>query len=278
MNKGDYIKYYFIKRFSSSIGTTNMLFAVHKGFESLDELKDLLAEKKIDYNCVVVVKFLNMYYGIIFEDYNRNYIIGKLKTYYVNDEFIMIGCNTKSFKMKFNPTKIKKQIYTHQTLAADLFAQDPNMDVLLNDESIFGYKYANTYAIILALSFVDYYFTYDEMYILNNYYFSQDYSSKFKSGVIGINPFRGYIMLRGDGPSNYKIRKHQFYEGFTPFYMRNSYNVTAPIPRDLSIGISGLEEHVTIDEISTIDDYVSADSDVTKVISLEDYRKKKNLK
>lgn len=277
MRKEDYIKCSFFKIFNSNLGTTNMLFRIHKGFETKDDLTNLLLKKGYNLDYVVIVKFLNMYYGVVFEDYDRNYIIGKLKTYYVSEKYIHVSCNTKTFKPKFYPTFIKEQIYKHQTLAYDLRFQDRDIDVFIQNKSIIEYEYANTYIVILALTFVDYFFGKSEMYILNEYYFSQDYGDTLSGSVIGINPFKGKIML-----SNGAIRNHQFYEAQIPYYNRqyyyNRYLEDSPA---CEIFFSEKVFHSTIDESDedrdseelAIDKRRENGSSVSNVIYLSDYRK-----
>lgn len=278
MIKEDYIKFSFIKNYTSSLGSTNMLFTIHKGFDNIHDLQQLLVKKKLDLEHVVIVKYLNMYYGVIFEDYNRNYIIGKLRTYYVNDNYIQIGCNTETFTPKFYPTFVKKQVYKHQTLASDLKHTDSDIDVYLNNKSIVDFEYANTYIVILALTFVSYYFSYEEMYILNNYYFSQDYSNCFSSQIAGINPFKGKVMLKNGG-----IRNRQFYEGYTPYYSRSyTFSNKVHIP-DLKVAYIDKTVYTTIDEESEFDDiYYKPKSKIqyerkidvkSNVINLKDYFK-----
>lgn len=276
MVKEDYTKFSFVKQYTSSLGSTNMLFQVHKGFDNIVDLKKLLIEKRIDVQYVVIVKYLDMYYGIIFEDYNRSYIIGKLRTYYVNDNYIQIGCNTETFTPKFYPTFVKKQVYKHQTLAYDLKHTDSNIDVYLKDRSIAKFEYSNTYVVILALTFVEHYFSYNEIYILSNYYFSQDYSDCFTSKIVGINPFKGKVIRKDGG-----IRNYQFYEGYTPYYARK-HNKECYVP-DLEINYINKTFYTTIDE-ENIFGYYSAreifstkkEIEVTKqsnVIYLKDYFK-----
>lgn len=276
MRKEDYIKCSFFKVFKSNFGTTNMLFRVHKGFETKEDLTNLLLTKGYDLDYVVIVKFLNMYYGVIFEDYDRNYIIGKLKTYYVSDKYIHVACNTETFKPKFYPTFIKEQIYKHQTLAYDLKMQDANIDVFVKDTSIAEYEYANTYIVILALTFIDYYFSKHEMYILNEYYFSQDYSNTLNNKVIGINPFKGKVML-----SNGAIRNHQFYEKQMSYYNRGFYyNKYFSTRTTCEILFTEKVFYTTIDEdciyenpvILTVDERVNNMNSKSNVIYLSDYR------
>lgn len=276
MKKEDYVKCSFYKIFNSSLGSTNMLFRVHKGFENKDDLNSLLLKKGYNLDCVVVVKFLNMYYGVIFEDYDRNYIVGKLKTYYVSDKYIHIACNTETFKPKFYPTFIKKQVYKHQTLAYDLRFEDENIDVLINDKSIATYEYANTYIVILALTFVDYYFSKDEMYILNTYYFSQDYSDTLSNNIVGINPFKGKVML-----SSGAIRNHQFYERQIPYHKRQFYyNGLSSNSHTCKIIFSEKIFYSTIDEINiennskklTTEKRTEDRDSTSNIIYLSDYR------
>lgn len=203
LNQEGYIKEIYM--FGKNV---EILFNIHKGFDSLVDLRGFLSSINIDYDKSIVIRFLEQYYAIVFEDYDREIIIGKDDCYYTNEKYQLIKCKTKNFQPKFLPTFIKKQVYNNLQLYYDLEEIDTNFDILKNGKSIKGSDYAKTYAIILGVSFISHYFTYDELFILKAY-FDEDYSYIFNtmSGVEGINPFKGKIKYL-----NGNIRNFQFFK------------------------------------------------------------------
>lgn len=183
-----------------------LLFRIHLGFDSLDELKEYLKEKNIEYTNIAVIKFLNMYYAVAFEYYNREFMIGKNNYFYSNDKYMMIQGKTPNFKPKFYPEFLYKKDYTHLQLYYDLKAIDNNIDIFKDDISIKEHHYAKAYAIILGLTFFSSYIKQDELIILRDY-FSDDYSYIFreKRGLLGINPFKSKIQYIDGKKVNYQF-------------------------------------------------------------------------
>ena len=188
----------------------SMLYRVHKGFDTIEDLKEYVAYKGIDYKHIAVIKFLNMYYAVAFEDYNRELMIGKNNYFYTNDNYILIQGNTqaKSFKPKFYPTFLYEKKYKHFQLYYDLEMIDENIDIFKEDVSIKESIYSKAYAIILGLTFCSFYIKRDELEILD-YYFSDNYSDVFRDypWVSGINPFKGKVRNERGG-----TRNHQFFK------------------------------------------------------------------
>lgn len=183
-----------------------LLYRIHLGFDTIKDLKNYIASKNIDYNNIAVIKFLDMYYIVAFEDYNREFMIGKNNYFYTNDRYMMVQGKAPNFKPKFYPSFLKEQEYRHLQLYYDLEAIDKNIDIFHNDESIKKYSYSKAYVIILGLTFFSSYIQYDELDILR-YYFSDDYSYIFRENpnVYGINPFKGKIMYRDGKKVNYQF-------------------------------------------------------------------------
>ena len=183
-----------------------LLFRIHLGFDSLDDLKKYLMEKNIDYKNIAVIKFLNMYYAVAFEYYNREFMIGKNNYFYSNDKYMMIQGKTPNFKPKFYPEFLYKKDYHHLQLFYDLEAIDKNIDILRNDVSIKEHYYAKAYAIILGLTFLSSYIKRDELVILQDY-FSDNYAYIFREnpGIYGINPFKSKILYNNGKKVNYQF-------------------------------------------------------------------------
>ena len=183
-----------------------LLFRIHPGFNSLNDLKLYLKEKNIEYENIAVIKFLNMYYVVAFEDYNRQFIVGKNNYFYSNDKYMIIQGKTPNFKPKFYPSFLYRKEYHHLQLFYDLKAIDENIDILMDDVSILEYKYAKSYAIILGLTFFSSYIKYDELSILD-YYFSDNYTYVFRenTNVLGINPFKGKLLYKDGRKVNYQF-------------------------------------------------------------------------
>lgn len=200
-----------------------MLYRIHKGFDTIDDLKEYVAKKNIDYKHIAVIKFLGMYYVVAFEDYNRELMIGKNNYFYTNDKYMLIQGNaqTKSFKPKFYPSFLYEKKYKHFQLYYDLEMIDENIDILKEDVSIKENVYAKAYAIILGLTFCSFYIKKDELEILD-YYFSDNYSYIFreKPSVLGINPFKGKLLYNKGRKVNYQFfnRKDR-----APFWMNRYY-------------------------------------------------------
>ena len=183
-----------------------LLFRIHPGFDSLEDLKLYLEQKNIEYENIAVIKFLNMYYIVAFENYNRQFMIGKNNYFYSNDKYMMIQGKTPNFKPKFYPKFLYKKEYHHLQLFYDLKSIDENIDILVDDISIIEHYYAKSYAIILGLTFFSSYIKYDELSILN-YYFSDNYGYIFRENlnVLGINPFKSKILYNDGRKVNYQF-------------------------------------------------------------------------
>ena len=203
-DKEDILQY--IKLINLKYKEVPLLFRIHLGFDSLDDLKLYLKEKNIEYKNIAVIKFLNMYYVVAFEDYNRQFMIGKNNYFYSNDKYMMIQGKTPNFKPKFYPEFLYKKEYHHLQLFYDLKAIDENIDILVNNVSILEYKYAKAYAIILGLTFFSSYIKYDELSILD-YYFSDNYAYIFRENpnILGINPFKSKILYSDGRKVNYQF-------------------------------------------------------------------------
>lgn len=202
----------YIKYVRIPIKEVPLLFRIHKGFDSIEEVKVYLGAKSIDYSNVAIIRFLKMYYVVAFEDYNKEFMIGKNNYFYTNDKYMLIQGKTPNFKPKFYPSFLKEQVYKHWELYYDLESIDDEIDVMINDVSIKKYDYAKTYIILLGLSFFSAYIQRDELTILG-YYFSDNYSYIFRENpnVIGINPFKAKIMYSDGKKVNYQFfrRKEQ---------------------------------------------------------------------
>lgn len=203
-NDKDILQY--IKPVRLSTKVVPLLFRIHKGFDSLDDLKHYLELKNIDYKNVAVIRFLNMYYTIAFEDYNRQFMIGKNNYFYTNDKYMQIQGKTPNFKPKFSPTFLRKQDYRHFQLYYDLKEIDGDIDILHEDVSIKEHIYSKAYAIILGLTFFSSYIKIDELLILEQY-FSDNYSYIFRErpNVLGINPFKAKILYEDGKKVNYQF-------------------------------------------------------------------------
>lgn len=198
-----------------------MLYRIHKGFDTIDDLKEYVAKKNIDYKHIAVIKFLGMYYAIAFEYYNREFMVGKNNYFYTNDRYMLIQGKTPNFKPKFHPTFLYKKDYTHFQLYYDLEMIDENIDILKEDVSIKENVYAKAYAIILGLTFFSSYIKRDELEILD-YYFKDNYSYIFreKPGVLGINPFKAKLLYNNGRKVNYQFFDR---EDRAPFWMNRYY-------------------------------------------------------
>lgn len=196
----------YVKTVKLSTKVIPLLFRVHKGFDSLEELKDYLELKKIEYKNVAVIRFLNMYYAVAFEDYNREFMIGKNNYFYSNDKYMLIQGKTPNFKPKFFPAFLHKKEYKHLQLYYDLEEIDSDIDIFKEDVSIKEHRYSKSYAIILGLTFFSSYIKKDELPILNQY-FSDNYIYIFRENptVLGINPFKSKILYTNGKKVNYQF-------------------------------------------------------------------------
>lgn len=202
--------------YEKEIVNDKILFRCHKGFDTLEDLKELLEIKKIDYSKCAVVYFLKSYYVVIFEGYDREYMIGKENVFYTDGNYIMHEATTKKFTPKFYPNKLKVQEYRHKQLYYDLLAIDKDIDVFIEDKSVVNTAYGKTYAILLGLTFMSTYFNRQNAYLLKDYFFD-DYDDVFSNyDIYGINPFKGKV-IHNDG----KIRHFQFYKREIRYY--NNY-------------------------------------------------------
>lgn len=183
-----------------------LLFRIHKGFDSLNELKDYLELKQIEYKNIAVIRFLNMYYAVAFEDYNRQFMIGKNNYFYSNDKYMLIQGKTPNFKPKFLPVCLYKKEFKHLQLYYDLEEIDKDIDIFHEDTSIKDHLYSKAYAIILGLTFFSSYIKKDEVIILN-YYFSDNYFDVFRDNpnILGINPFKSKVLYTNGKKVNYQF-------------------------------------------------------------------------
>lgn len=213
----------YVKTVGLSMKVIPLLFRIHKGFDSLDDLKHYLELKNIDYKNVAVIRFLNMYYAVAFEDYNREFMIGKNNYFYTNDKYMQIQGKTPNFKPKFFPTFLRKQEYKHLQLYYDLEEIDEDIDILHEDISIKEHYYSKTYAIILGLTFFSSYIKKDELPILTQY-FSDNYFYVFRENpkVLGVNPFKSKILYTDGRKVNYQFFNRPENK---PYWVYKHYNL-----------------------------------------------------
>lgn len=177
---------------------------IFDGYSSKDNLIQYLKKLNLNLNNVAIIKFLNMFYAVCIDGFNKEIIIGSENIIYRNDVHmirIYQDDKLKSFKLPYKINNIDKRNFYHTQIYSDLKKIDNDITIYIikNNKwtNVTEYKYSKTYAILLGLPFYNTFFNKDE-YVLLSPYFDTGYYLKLyrEKNIIGINPFMSKVMFK----------------------------------------------------------------------------------
>ena len=186
---------------------------IYEGYDTAFELMNAVENAGLNKDYIVVIKFLDMYYGVFFESLEKEIIIGKNKVWF-RDNYIMYCGNLDRINLpyKINSLKTHNNIWS-LGVSQDLRNIDSNIKIFRfkkgNFENIQQYAYATTYLILLGITFYSdsIFFTKDEGFSFLPNYFGFNWNCAFKNPDIeAINPFKSLVRMK-DG----SVKKYRFY-------------------------------------------------------------------
>lgn len=184
---------------------------IYEGFDSLQELEIYVAKKGLDLKYMATVKFLDMYYGVFIENFDKEIIIGKANVWF-RDKGFMKSVDSKKFKRPYSINKLRIKPFESKGISRDLKQLDTEINVFRYKsnklQDITEYMYSDMYLILLGLTFYNTFFTQDESEIFLREYFMMDFYWYFKeeNKIKRINPFHSLVEL-----TNGKIMPYSFF-------------------------------------------------------------------
>lgn len=184
---------------------------IYEGFDTLQELELYVTKKGLDKKYMAIVKFLDMYYGVFIENFDKEIIIGKSSVWF-RDKGFMKTVDSKKFKSPYNIAKLRIKPFESKGISRDLKQLDTEINIFRYKsnklQDITEYMYSDMYLILLGLTFYNTFFTKDESEIFLREYFMMDFYWYFKEGnkIKRINPFLSLVEL-----TNGKIIPYSFF-------------------------------------------------------------------
>lgn len=177
---------------------------IFDGYNSKENLIHDLKKLNLNLNHVAIIEFLNMFYAVCIDGFNKEIIIGSENIIYRNGVHmvrIYQYYKLKNFKLPYKINGIDKRIFHHTQIYSDLKKIDNNITIYIikNNKwtNITEYKYSKTYAILLGLPFYNTFFNKDEYVLLSPYFDIGYYLKLYKEkNIIGINPFMSKVMFK----------------------------------------------------------------------------------
>lgn len=160
---------------------------------------------------LAVVKFLDMYYGIFIENFNKEIMIGKDLVWFRDDGF-MHSSPIDRINLPYNIEGIRTKAFNSTGVYYDLKSIDADFKIFRFKDGKFTdigkYNYSSMYLILLGITFYSSFFNEDETKVFMFKYFMDDYTYHFKRNkeIEGINPFKGLAKYK-----NGTIKKRRFY-------------------------------------------------------------------
>lgn len=93
--------------------------SIYEGFATLEDLVRFMTNHDIEKHLYVVVKFLAMYYAVIYQDISKEIMIGKDEYWYRKDS-LMHKRETKTFQYPYSTKNLNKSIRFTDQIAKDL--------------------------------------------------------------------------------------------------------------------------------------------------------------
>lgn len=191
-----------------------MNLAIYDGFSSMDSLLNHVSNNySLKEEHVAIVKFLGMYYGIVFDGYEKEIMIGLEKVWY-RQGGKMYEENTDDFIQPYYVSNLSKKEFFNKQVYLDLKSLDKDIEIYVvkigKYQLVNQYRYASCFAILLGITFyTDFYSDYEYQRNLYEYFDTSYFYTIFKNNksIAGINPFQSRVLLK-DG----RIRKHNFYK------------------------------------------------------------------
>lgn len=181
---------------------------IYDGFKTKDDLLEWVFDKSLPIEHLVVIKFLDMFYGVCFESFEKEIIIGKTQTWVYNGSKMNVYVS-KDFHSEIKIDGLKKKKFYSQGIYTNLLSIDRSIEIINNDRDISKYEYAKSYVILLGLTFFTSdtaYFKRDELELLSTYFINYGYFHKIfnKKTVVSINPFLSLVRTE-NGYFNYRF-------------------------------------------------------------------------
>lgn len=210
---------------------------IYKGFYSLEEALEFIDKEDLDIKLLSFVKFLSMYYLIMFESNEEKAIIGKEVNWQSKNHYLEAKSNSR-FKLNYRSTTLEYRDFNPQ-IYEDLRLIDKDIKIIAFREGsqenminvkkycsehqgsggffedISEHSYGHTFAVLLGLTFYSSFYNGNIANIIIDKYFSSNYITDepyaiYKmphTVVLGINPFKGEQLL-DDGT----VKKKRFYD------------------------------------------------------------------
>lgn len=184
---------------------------IYSGFRNRVQLLDFIERNGIPLEHMTVVFFMDAYYIVLYEDFDKQVIIGADVFWYRENGKFKQGQVGESFKLPYPINELKKRAFRHLQLADDLNAIDSLLSVYTFDgrgwKELTNYKYSKIYVILLGITFCETFFTRDEFFkYLGKYYDFEPYEQAFRNKeIVAINPFRGMVRYEDGNEKFYKF-------------------------------------------------------------------------
>lgn len=175
---------------------------IYDGFQTKQELINYVDKKlEVDLEQLVIIYFLGKYYGVLFESFEKEIMIGEEQIWWRNHNKMYYSNNVANFKKPYSIGSLRTRAFHNNQIALDLKEFDSHIAIyrIKNDRwvDISSYKYSDTYLSLLGLTFYHCSFSYEELNLLSYYFDYFNYQRFFKNdSVVSINPFKGVIYYR----------------------------------------------------------------------------------
>lgn len=188
------------------INTVYDSYCFYEGFQSFDACLEYIIESHYNNSSYVIIKFLDMYYAVVYENTQHQQIIGKDLAYYTKNNLFLVA-----HRPPVNLTiKDRVRLPVIPLIYHELFAFDPTIRAYRIPEGgstnfeEFPVHDALAYIVLLGVTFKDIWFSCNNSHSIThnrailNMYFNEGHGftlfGKY-SNAIAINPFQRLIYL-----------------------------------------------------------------------------------
>lgn len=184
---------------------------IYKGFKTYEQLLNFAGGAGIPFEYMIVVCFMDEYYIVLYESFEKQIIIGGEIAWYRYDGKFNCIQGLDDFELPYQINGLKKNAFRHLQLADNLRQIDSLITVKMftNYEwkDLTKFKYSKIYIILLGLTFCETFFTREEFFkYLGDYYDFEPYQDAFRDkNIVSINPFKGMVQFEDGKESFYRF-------------------------------------------------------------------------
>lgn len=202
--------------FTTYRGNFKEKFDFYSGTRSISDLENTIIKLGLPLSKCYFIRFLNQYYAVFYDTYEREVIIGKEKLFFANEGRLE--------KTTIEEAVIPYSIYSRdnksirETLARELNEIDPNLDVFYYPNSTSSiikkapeHIKISKYVVILGVTFSSKFFDLNNIYEMEPYFNLTTELQSFlyrTRGAEAIDPFKQLIRFQDGSLCKYRIYEY----------------------------------------------------------------------